>query len=173
MKDSLIVSLEQAGLEVIPTNGKGDYHEFTHTIAWPACYKAASYTLGELEFDERYPTIITDFSIEIDSVEEDFYREWATKDLPHDLVYEITRHLAGGYWTMYGEKKALKAMVEKLDNRPREQSGYVTHLPEVKAILNELTERVPASVIHTNTRGPKSDISVNITIGFTLERDLL
>ena len=68
---------------------------------------------------------------------------------------------------------ALRDMVEKLDNKKRGMTGYVTYLPEVKAILNELTDRVPASIIHTNTTGPAGDISVQITIGFTLERDLL
>lgn len=71
------------------------------------------------------------------------------------------------------DQNALNAMVKKLDNRRRDQSGYVTYLPEVINILSELTPRVPASVIHTNTNGPAGDISVQITIGFTLERDLL
>jgi len=68
---------------------------------------------------------------------------------------------------------ALKEMVWKLDKKQRDQTGYTTYIPEVKDILNELTNLVPASVIQTGTHGPKQDISVKITIGFTLERDLL
>lgn len=74
---------------------------------------------------------------------------------------------------MTNNQAALRAMVEKLDKRPRDQSGYVTYIPEIQAILSEITPRVPASVIHTNQHGPEGDISVVITIGFTLERDLL
>jgi hypothetical protein len=68
---------------------------------------------------------------------------------------------------------ALKEMVWKLDKKPRDQTGYITQIPEIQDILSEITPRVSALVAHTGTHGPKQDISVQITIGFTLERDLL
>lgn len=66
---------------------------------------------------------------------------------------------------------ALQAMVRKLDNRDKNQAGYVTHLPEIKAILDSLTDLVPAVVLEQTAHG--NDVSVLIKIGFTLERDLL
>lgn len=67
---------------------------------------------------------------------------------------------------------ALQAMVRKLDNRDKmSQAGYVTNLPEIKAILDSLTNATPAVVLEQTAHG--NDVSVLIKIGFTLERDLL
>ena len=61
-------------------------------------------------------------------------------------------------------------MVRKLDTRnKRTDAGYVTHLPEIKAILDSLTDFVPAVVIEQTAHG--NDVSVMIKIGFTIGRD--
>ena len=65
---------------------------------------------------------------------------------------------------------AIDAMIEKLDNRGRNR-GYVTHTPEVTAILAELTPRVSASVIETEDDGDM--IGVQIIVRFHLSRSEL
>ena len=68
---------------------------------------------------------------------------------------------------------ALRTMVEKLDNRRPDSNGYVTELPELKAILSELSDRVPVGV-QLDQYGTGGDIvSVTIKVGFALERSLL
>ncbi|KIA74371.1 hypothetical protein ANMWB30_09440 [Arthrobacter sp. MWB30] len=68
---------------------------------------------------------------------------------------------------------ALQTMVRKLNERGQESRGYVTGIPEIQQILSELTALVPASVGRTNLSGSADDVSVEITIGFTLERGQL
>jgi hypothetical protein len=75
------------------------------------------------------------------------------------------------------KESALKAMVRKLDARPRGHVGYVTNRDELIAILSELTPLLSVGILEENRefnaeRGGK-DISVEIKLGFTLERDLL
>lgn len=67
---------------------------------------------------------------------------------------------------------ALKAMVEKLDSREKDSEGYVTYLPEVQAILSELSPQVMASVVESNGGGTDA-VSVKVTLRFTLERSAL
>ena len=43
--------------------------------------------------------------------------------------------------------------------------GYVTHLPELRKIISELTDQVPLSICRTGSPG----IGVEITIFFTLD----
>jgi hypothetical protein len=70
-----------------------------------------------------------------------------------------------------GKMTALKTMVEKLDTRQPDSSGYVTNGHEVRAILDELSPNVTASVVETSAYG--SDISVTLTLRFTLDRSEL
>lgn len=71
-------------------------------------------------------------------------------------------------------QSALKTMVEKLDNRRPGSSGYVTTLPELQAILSELTPRLSVAILESNQPyGHTEDISVEVKFGFTLERELL
>jgi hypothetical protein len=71
-------------------------------------------------------------------------------------------------------QSALKEMVEKLDHRQPGSGGYVTHLPEIQRILSELTSLVPAVVLQRSSPGDaEGDVSVEIKIGFTIERSLL
>lgn len=70
------------------------------------------------------------------------------------------------------KQTALKAMVEKLDTRNKNSEGYTTFLPEVQAILNELSPNVSASVVEGHTYGSDS-ISVKLTLHFTLDRSVL
>lgn len=68
---------------------------------------------------------------------------------------------------------ALRTMVDKLDNRPAGRNGYVTYLPELKEILNELSNYVPVG-IHLDQYGTEGDtVSVTVKLGFALERSLL
>lgn len=68
---------------------------------------------------------------------------------------------------------ALRTMVAKLDNRRPGANGYVTYLPELKDILNELSDRVPVG-IQLDEYGTDGDIvSVTIKVGIALERSLL
>jgi len=74
-------------------------------------------------------------------------------------------------------ESALAAMVRKLDEKPVGNVGYITNRDELIAILNELTPLLTVAILETNTkfnaeRGGK-DISVEIKLGFTLERNLL
>jgi hypothetical protein len=70
---------------------------------------------------------------------------------------------------------AVHAMVEKLDNRRHDSSGYVTKTPEVIDILSQLSKLVPASiVVEPSIPGAPSDyISVMIKVGFTVSREEL
>lgn len=70
-------------------------------------------------------------------------------------------------------KSALVKMVEKLDNRPHGNGGYVTHTPEIIAILSELSKLVPAVVLEDNYTSNGDIVGVTIKIGFSLERSLL
>lgn len=68
---------------------------------------------------------------------------------------------------------ALRTMVDKLDNRRPDTNGYVTYLPELKDILNELSDHVPVGV-QLDQYGTGGDIvSITIKVGFALERSLL
>lgn len=68
---------------------------------------------------------------------------------------------------------ALRTMVDKLDHPRPGANGYATYLPELRDILNELTDRVPVS-IQLDEYGTGGDIvSVTIKVGFALERSLL
>lgn len=68
---------------------------------------------------------------------------------------------------------ALRQMLFRFSNRQPNTAGYVTHLPEVKAILNELTDHVPALVAEEAVRYNGNEVSVKITIGFTIAKDEL
>lgn len=71
-------------------------------------------------------------------------------------------------------QSALKTMVEKLDNRPRGNAGYVTALPELQAILSELTPRVSVAILESHSPiDHAGEISVDVRLSFTLERALL
>ncbi len=74
-------------------------------------------------------------------------------------------------------ESALAAMVRKLDARPKGHLGYITNRDELIAILQEVTPLVTVAILETNTQfnaehGSK-DVSVEIRLGLTLERDLL
>lgn len=72
------------------------------------------------------------------------------------------------------DQSALKAMVEKLDNRQRGSLGYVTTLPELQAILSQLTPRVPVAILESYSPIDRvGEISVEVKLSFTLERALL
>lgn len=72
------------------------------------------------------------------------------------------------------KQSALKAMVEKLDNRQPGTAGYNTTLPELQEILSQLTPRVPVSILESRSSVDREkDVSVEIRIRFTLERELL
>ena len=75
------------------------------------------------------------------------------------------------------QKDALKKMVEKLDKRNKRTSrGYVARTPEVIDILSRLSRLTPALIVEREQNGFSrihKEIDVEITIGFTLERDLL
>lgn len=72
------------------------------------------------------------------------------------------------------DQSALKAMVEKLDNRQRGSQGYVTTLPELQAILSQLTPRVPVAILEYYSPIDRAgEISVEVKLSFTLERALL
>ena len=64
---------------------------------------------------------------------------------------------------------ALKTMAEKLDKRSMGDRGYVTNLPELQAILAELSPLVSVNIIETRTVSRK-DLSVEIRLGFTVGR---
>lgn len=64
---------------------------------------------------------------------------------------------------------ALRTMVDKLDNRPKGNGGYVTYKPEIMAILSELTDLVPAVILEE--KNDDYGISVMIKVGFTIGRD--
>lgn len=72
---------------------------------------------------------------------------------------------------------ALKTMIEKLDNRRQGDSGYVTYLPELKAILDELSPLVSVGILRGSGGGihPDDTDTVDITIkfGITLSRSEL
>jgi hypothetical protein len=72
------------------------------------------------------------------------------------------------------KQSALKTMVEKLDNRQPGSLGYATKLPELQAILSELTPRVSVAILESHSSIDRDgDISVEVKLGFTLERSLL
>lgn len=72
------------------------------------------------------------------------------------------------------DQSALKAMVEKLDNRRWGTSGYHTHLPELIEILSQLTPRVPVSILQSYSPiDVDGEITVEVKLSFTLERALL
>lgn len=74
---------------------------------------------------------------------------------------------------------ALQQMVKQVDERLPGHGGYVTYRDEIISILSELSTRVPASVLlegHRQGRAYKEEdglISLEITLGFSLERELL
>lgn len=71
-------------------------------------------------------------------------------------------------------QSALNTMVEKLDNRRHGSSGYVTTLPELQAILSELTPRVSVAILESHSPiDQPGEISVDVRLSFTLERALL
>lgn len=71
-------------------------------------------------------------------------------------------------------RSALKTMVEKLDNRPRGNAGYVTTLPELQSILSELTPLVSVAILESHSPIDQAgEISVDVRLSFTLERALL
>lgn len=71
-------------------------------------------------------------------------------------------------------QSALKTMVEKLDNRKAMHNGYVTKLPELQAILNELTPLLSVAILETHSPVDNpGEISIQVKFGFTLERDQL
>lgn len=73
--------------------------------------------------------------------------------------------------------QALKRMVAKLDARNKRTSrGYVTSRDELIAILKEVSKNVSVSIIEEERQpfyAQHKEISVNIKLGLTLERDLL
>lgn len=72
------------------------------------------------------------------------------------------------------KQSALKTMVEKLDNRQPDTSGYVTHLPELQEILSQLSPNVSVSIVESrSSANSDKDISVMVKVRFTLERELL
>lgn len=63
---------------------------------------------------------------------------------------------------------ALRDMIARIDaGHARGNSGYVTYIPEVPAILNELSKRVPVGIVAERQHG--TTINVTLTIGFTLD----
>lgn len=66
--------------------------------------------------------------------------------------------------------EATKKMLEKLADKKPDTNGYVTTIPEIIAILSELSKLVPAGVLIE--RESDTDISVLFKIGFTIEKDL-
>lgn len=70
-------------------------------------------------------------------------------------------------------QSALEEMIRKLDNRVGGAGGYVTNTPEIQAILSEITSLVPASVVDRTRDSNGNIISVEIRIGFSLDRSLL
>jgi hypothetical protein len=72
------------------------------------------------------------------------------------------------------DQSALKAMVEKLDNRRWGTSGYSTHIPELQEILSQITPRVPVSILESYSPVDREgEITVEVRLSFTLERALL
>lgn len=68
---------------------------------------------------------------------------------------------------------ALSDMVAKLDGLTNTH-GYVTALPELRDILAELSNLVPVGIHLSEIQySPETDVSVTITLGFTIERDHL
>lgn len=67
---------------------------------------------------------------------------------------------------------ALSEMVDKLDNRRPNTAGYVTGVPELQAILAELSPLVPVG-IYLDALQYGDDVSVTIRVGFSLERNQL
>ena len=66
---------------------------------------------------------------------------------------------------------ALKHMVDQLENRRPGASGYVTALPELTAILSELSPLVPVGIQLSEIQyAPDEEVSVTIKLGFTIER---
>lgn len=71
------------------------------------------------------------------------------------------------------DQSALHEMVKKLDNRVGGAGGYMACMTEVQAILGELSPLASAAISET-TRNPSGKIiSVDIKIGFSLDRSLL
>lgn len=70
------------------------------------------------------------------------------------------------------EPSALAVMVDKLDNQRPDSNGYVTYLPELRAIMSELSDLVPLNVFHRGNR-TNNEIDVEVKLAFSLERDLL
>jgi hypothetical protein len=67
---------------------------------------------------------------------------------------------------------ALSEMVAKLDNRQPGTRGYVTQVPELQRILSEITPLVSVGISEDYLDVP-GEVSVTITLGLTLERNLL
>lgn len=65
---------------------------------------------------------------------------------------------------------ALKHMVERLDNRQLGTSGYVTDVPELRAILAELSDLCPVGIHLSEAQYGDENVSVTIKFGFTIER---
>ena len=68
---------------------------------------------------------------------------------------------------------ALSDMVRKLDTRQPGTRGYVTQVPELQRILSEITPLVSVGITEDQSLMLANEISVTITVGLTLERDLL
>ena len=62
-------------------------------------------------------------------------------------------------------------MVEKLDNRRPDSSGYITQVPELLGILSELTPLLSVGIHEGFRDGRQPDLlSVEVKLGFTISR---
>lgn len=66
---------------------------------------------------------------------------------------------------------ALAVMADKLDNMRPDTTGYLTHLPEIRAIMSELTDLVSAAVVVNGEA--EGLVCAQVIFGFAIERDLL
>lgn len=66
---------------------------------------------------------------------------------------------------------ALAVMAEKLDNKRPDTTGYITHMPEIRAIMSEMSDLVSANVMVNGTA--EGLVCAKIVFGFAVERELL